>query len=160
MKSVIGWLACGLATVGVWQGQQRAIALPLPSPTSIAQAAEALQGDWTLVGWGDPDALTPPLPETEITAQFEGDRLSGSTGCNNYVTTYTAMAGTLSLNDIATTLRLCTDPIDEQEQALLTALSGADSYDVTGDRLTLNYTTDDGDGVLVFERAGAIPGLW
>jgi heat shock protein HslJ len=160
MKSVMGWLAVGVTTVGVWQATLPAIARPLFPSTTIAQATEALQGNWTLVGWGDPETLTPPLPDTEITAQFEGDRLGGSTGCNNYVTTYTAMAGELSLNEVATTLRLCSDPIDEQEQAFLAALSGVDRYSVAGDRLVLDYATEDMSGVLVFERPAAIPGLW
>ncbi|MEO1209433.1 MAG: META domain-containing protein [Cyanobacteria bacterium J06638_20] len=160
MKPIVVILISGLTTIGMWPGKETAIALPLSTPPTIAQAADDLQGNWILAGWGNPDDLTAPLADTEITAQFEGDRLGGSSGCNNYVTSYAASNGTLSFDAIASTRRACPSPISNQETQYLMALSNVDAYSVEGDRLILSYETEDMTGVLVFERPAAIPGLW
>ena len=160
MKPIVIILVSGLTAIGIWQGGQTAIALPHSTPFDIAQSMDDLQGNWILVGWGDPDDLTAPLTDTEITAQFEGDRLTGSAGCNNYVTSYAASNGTLSFDPIASTRRACPSPILDQENQYLTALSNVDAYAIEGDRLVLSYESEEISGVLVFERPVAIPGLW
>lgn len=161
MQHVVAFLSFGLGVNAVLQAGQQAIALPPPvAQIYTAQANAALQGTWNLVGWGNPETLTPVVADTEITAQFEGDRLNGSTGCNNYVTTYEATEGNLSLSPIASTRRACLPPVSDQETQYLMALSNVDSYAVEGDCLILNYETETMSGVLVFERPTAIPGLW
>ena len=160
MKPIVVILISGLTTIGIWPEKAAAIALPLSTPLTIAQAADDLQGNWILAGWGNPDDLTAPLSDTEITAQFEGDRLTGSAGCNNYVTSYATSDGTLSFDPIASTRRACPSPISDQENQYLMALSNVDTYDREGDRLILSYETEETSGVLVFERPAAIPGLW
>ncbi len=67
----------------------------------------------------------------------EGERLSGSTGCNNLTATYEAGGGTLAIGPVGTTRKLCSTPsgIMEQEQSMITALANTTSYAITGNTL-------------------------
>ncbi len=126
-----------------------------------AQGAASLQGNWVLRGWGDPDNLRPPAPGSTITANFEGDRLAGSSGCNNYGTRYEVQNSRLSVGPIAATRRACLSPqLSQQETQYWEALGGLQSYSRTAaGELHLRYATAAGSGVLVFVPE-AIPGLW
>jgi heat shock protein HslJ len=81
----------------------------------------------------------PPLADTTITMEFgEGDRVAGSSGCNQYSTTYTVDGNQLSFGDqIATTMMACLGPIVQQERAYLQALAATKTYDLAQDGFTL-----------------------
>jgi heat shock protein HslJ len=85
------------------------------------------------------EAVVSALPEAQITAVFAADgTLSGSTGCNNYTTTYTTDGNNITINpQIATTSRACDQPRTEQEMAYLAALPLATTYSISGDVLEL-----------------------
>ena len=83
-----------------------------------------------------------------ITAQFsEEGLLSGTTGCNQYTTSYVAEDGRMEIQMAASTLRACTFGM-EQEAAYLQALTQAESYSISG--ATLEITNGGGQGVLRF----------
>jgi heat shock protein HslJ len=69
---------------------------------------------------------TPALPG--VTAVFDGQKLSGNAGCNDYNATYTLDNGRLKLGPIAVTQKACATPegVMEQEQAYLALLQAAD----------------------------------
>ncbi|NJL00763.1 MAG: META domain-containing protein [Spirulinaceae cyanobacterium RM2_2_10] len=151
-----GWLIGATITSTIPLLPAAAIAAPM----LWSQAARSLSGSWQLVGWGDADDLTPPVVGTTITADFDGTRLTGSTGCNRYFTTYTTDGMMLSLGAIATSRRACPEAIAAQELQYLSALENLQTYALTaGGTLELRYQTETGSGVLVFRRQ-AIPGLW
>lgn len=135
-----------------------AIALS-PAPV-FAQNAEMLEGSWRLIGWGDANNLTPPLVDTEITANFDSEQITGSAGCNRYFGPYSVAGNMLEMGAIASTKMACMDAVDRQEMQYLTALDGAQSYAMS-DRgeLIINYQTETGSGVLVFAPQ-TIRGLW
>ncbi len=85
------------------------------------------------------EAVVSALAEAQITAVFAADgTLSGSTGCNNYNTTYTTDGNNITINpQIATTRRACDQPRTEQEMAYLAALPLATTYSISGDVLEL-----------------------
>jgi heat shock protein HslJ len=89
---------------------------------------------------------------TEITALFQGGRLSGSAGCNTYTTSYTlgGPGGAVTIAPPASTRRICATPpgIMEQEAAYLAALPTTARYRIEGDRLTLEM--DDGARVATY----------
>ena len=61
---------------------------------------------------------------------FGGDgSLTGSAGCNNYTTSYTADEGTITIEPPGSTRKLCPEPegIMEQESAYLAALEAAET---------------------------------
>lgn len=166
MKSLILPLTLLLPVLGY---SLAAPAIAAESTREVAQVSTALQGEWVLVGWGDKANLTPPVAGTRVTANFMGDRLSGSTGCNSYTTSFTTEGATLKLGPTATTMKACSDPISQQESQFLMALSGVKTYAMTpAGHLHLTYETEAASGVLAFVPLAtyqgaaqeAIPALW
>ena len=101
---------------------------------------------WKLISY----AGNQPLPETEITAEFEGDQIRGSAGCNQYFGSYSARGEKLTVEQLAWTEMACLDPegVMEQEQRVMALLSQADSYQISSNRLQI--TTSVGSD-LIFE---------
>ncbi|WP_448563604.1 META domain-containing protein [Trichothermofontia sp.] len=175
MKLFLLPLLLTLPVLGAYNLSPAAIASAPAIPSSgkpslnIAQAKSALEGEWVLLGWGAPQNLTPPVANTAVTAKFMGDRLSGSTGCNSYTTSFTTEGANLELGPTATTMKACPDPISQQESQFLIALSGVKTYVITSQgHLHLTYETEAGSGVLAFvpsaTHLGAaqepVPALW
>ena len=93
----------------------------------------------------------PPLPTTNITAQFDEEgRVSGSSGCNNYGAAYEVDGNNITINisPAATTLMACPEPVMVQEAAYMEALGAAETFEISEDQLTLFDA--DGNPVVVF----------
>lgn len=93
----------------------------------------------------------PPLPTTNITAQFDEEgRVSGSSGCNNYGAAYEVDGNNITINTspAATTLMACPEPVMVQEAAYMEALGAAETFEISEDQLTLFDA--DGNPVVVF----------
>ena len=89
------------------------------------------------------------LPDTLITAEFENEQISGSTGCNQYFGAYVSEEDTLSVTVIGFTEMYCSpEEVMEQEGQYLTALESATSYHVSADRLEI--FTGGGETALVY----------
>ena len=100
----------------------------------------SLTGDWQATGYLAGDAFTSLIAGTEITALFMADgTLQGSSGCNEYGSTYTAEGTALELGPISATQRACLEPegVMEQEQGYLGALQSAVTFRLTGKGLEL-----------------------
>ena len=82
----------------------------------------------------------PPLPDAAITAEFSEDgKVSGSSGCNNYNTTYEVSGNKITFGEQgALTMMACPDPVMEQERAYLEALAAAVTVEISEDELALN----------------------
>lgn len=93
-----------------------------------------------------------PVPGSQITLQFEGDRATGFAGCNSYGGTARAVAGALEFSEIAITAQACLDPEGamEQESEYLETLLAASAYQVAGDHLEVSDAA--GKKVLIFIR--------
>lgn len=93
-------------------------------------------------------AVVSVLGGTEITAVFgEDGSLTGSAGCNNYMTKYQVDGNAITIEPAATTRMLCAEPegVMEQEAEYLAALTTASTYEIRGDKLELRTA----DGALV-----------
>ncbi len=103
---------------------------------------------WVLQSMGDPNNPTAVESGTIITAIFgqEGN-LSGLSGCNNYVASYTLQDNQIKIEQAVSTLMACTQGM-EQEAAYLEALGSAETYQIKGVGLEITY--DGGAGVLVY----------
>jgi heat shock protein HslJ len=78
------------------------------------------------------------LPQTAATLQFEGDRLSGSDGCNRYRGRYSAAGGKFKVvPPLAGTQMACPPDVMAQARAVTEALTQAGAYDVVDGRLRL-----------------------
>jgi len=153
---VLGYLLVALALVLAACGS------PTPEPTPEPPAAEPVEeeppeimqpiamwnsvseaGTWVLMGYGD--ALNPTVvePGTYVTIDFSAsdDAVSGSGGCNNYNTTYTADdQGNLTIKGpMASTMMAC-ETGAEQEGLFLGALEKVTGYALAEDgHLLLTY---------------------
>jgi heat shock protein HslJ len=91
--------------------------------------------------------LNNTLPGTSITIQFANDTLSGFGGCNSYNSTYTASAnGAMTIGLINSSQALCSEEINQQEQAYFASLSVTSAWSISGSQLTLTTA----NGPLVF----------
>lgn len=96
---------------------------------------------WTVTSfYNGRDAVTGVLNGTTLTAIFSEDgTLSGSTGINDYKSEYTVDGKKISISSPATvTANDSEDPAVVQQQSdFLAALTAADTFEVTGNRLDL-----------------------
>lgn len=158
---------CAIALIPLIAGlgaiaPELAIAQSLPvSPRLMAQSPRSINGSWRLINMTAPGSPMPMLPLPQVpTADFAGDRLSGSGSCNRYTGDFSTSGSTLSVGPLATTFMSCEPAVMEQEQRFLTALQGAQRYEITDDGfLVISYQTEQGTGVLRFEAAG-VRALW
>ena len=74
---------------------------------------------------GDMPNWQPIMPDTAITAVFEGDTISGSAGCNQYNGTVTRDGNEIAIGELATTRMMCAQEVMEQEERYLAALQSA-----------------------------------
>jgi len=78
------------------------------------------------------------VPGGHATLRFEGDRASGTDGCNRFSTSYAASGATLKINPSgAMTQMACAPDVMEQARAFMTSLQGASTYRVDAGQLQL-----------------------
>lgn len=114
---------------------------------TFAAQNRALSGTtWTVTGYNNgKQAVVSVLSGSTLTIIFgEDGRLSGSAGCNTYMTSYEVSDQSLRIGQIASTRMLCNEPegVMEQETQFLEALGTAATYRIDGERLELR--TSDG----------------
>jgi len=115
--------------------------------TLSAQASPGLTGVvWRATNYNNgQEAVVGMLEDSEITVIFgEDGSLSGSAGCNNFITGYTVSDNQITIEPAATTMMMCDAPagVMEQEAAFLAALSTAAAFTVNGQVLEMR-TADD-----------------
>ncbi len=117
---------------------------------------------WTLVAFGAEDMVVYNRAETPVTARLRSDTLGGSSGCNNYSTSYMLEDGTLSLGAIASTRMACPEAPTQVEQAYLNALASVGDLAIEGNLLTITYAAGQltfmADAELAGENMAAIEG--
>jgi heat shock protein HslJ len=127
MRSLGGLLVIALVVIGV------ACSEPATDPTGRTWQLVSLDG-------------APVVAGTVIDLTLENDTVSGSAGCNTYSGPATYSDGSMTLGpEFAVTFMACDEPIMEQEQRYLAALSRVVSYELTPDELLLQ----DGNGITV-----------
>ena len=91
------------------------------------------------------------IPGSSISAEFTSDgKVSGSSGCNQYSSTYTVTGSTIKIaSPMAATLMACSQELMDQESAYLQALGEAKTFSVAGDQLTLSGA--DNKSLLVYK---------
>lgn len=116
------------------------------------EAAASLEGTtWKLIAYIDANGqLTIPVRDVDATVMFQDGQLSGNTGCNNYFGSYTVDGNTLTIAEpLGSTMMACPDPLMAQEQAVLTNLASAASYQLVANQLQIFDA--NGQVVLAFE---------
>lgn len=87
----------------------------------------------------------PPITGTAITAEFDDEgRVGGSSGCNNYNTSYEVGGDKLAVGDpIASTMMACPEPIMEQERDYLQALAATTTFEIANGELIIKDSNGD-----------------
>ena len=137
------------ATLTLYDGGKTAVA-------EFAVVEQTLEGtSWDVIACNNGrEAVVSVIIGTEITANFGGDgQLTGSAGCNNYVTKYRTEGNSITISSaVATTRKACPEEgVTEQENAYLAALQTADTYKIEGTNMEMR--TKDGAKVAGFQRA-------
>lgn len=150
----VGAAQPGLAQSGIgdFQGNRHA------TRPQVAQASP-LSGSWRLISMA---GIEPGVPSQDVmlTADFAGDRLSGSGGCNRFIGRYQATGNQLSISPLASTERACEGFLMDQEFRYLTALQGAQRYEIDPQgNLMISYQNERESGELRFAPI-AVRGLW
>ncbi|MGH9380501.1 MAG: META domain-containing protein [Thermoanaerobaculia bacterium] len=81
-------------------------------------------------------AVDPEL-EAHLVLDAEGGRVSGSSGCNRLVGTFTQDGDALSFGPLAGTRMACPEPAMELESRFYAALEAVTGYSIDGETLTL-----------------------
>ncbi|MFQ3616516.1 MAG: META domain-containing protein [Cyanobacteriota bacterium] len=157
-------LALGLASVGMAQpgiAQVSGGDVEVDRAANRPQLAQArpLSGSWRLVSMA---GIEPGVPSQDmrLTAEFVGDRLSGFGGCNQFTGRYQATGRQLSVSPLASTQRACEGFLMDQEFRYLTALQGAQRYEIDAQgTLIVFYQNERESGELRFVPV-AVRGLW
>jgi heat shock protein HslJ len=110
---------------------------------------------WTLKLFKQEETWIPVILGSEVTAQFEGEQVSGSAGCNSYSATVAQEGTKLTLTSITATAMACTEPegLMAQEQIYLSALDTVAGYQHVG--VSLALLNSDGQPVLLFGAQSA-----
>jgi len=100
---------------------------------------------WVVQEMSVDGTMTAPISEAPPFAVFEDGTVAGSSGCNSYNGTYHIDADSMTIGPLASTLMACTAELLGQEAFYFELLAQTDSYEVSGDQLTLM----SGDTVLI-----------
>jgi heat shock protein HslJ len=111
----------------------------------VAAAPAAAGPDAALMGtyWravaidGSPVASQPKKREAHMMFSAQGNRVSGSTGCNRFTGTFTRTGDSLSFSKMAVTKMACPPPLNTQEQAFLAALNATAAMKISSNTLEL-----------------------
>jgi heat shock protein HslJ len=137
-----------LARVSGWRAEGDELVLLTDGAPGLRFRAASTVGSWTVTSLVHGDALTSPIPGTELTATFAEDgTLSGSAGCNGYTASYAAVDGVLEISPPASTRKFCAEPegVMDQEASYLAALQQTARYRIGENGLELLHA----DGTFV-----------
>jgi len=98
----------------------------------------------------DPASMISPLPDTQLTAEFDGIKVAGSLGCNTYTAGYAVDGNALAIAKAALSGMFCEQPagLMDQETAFVEALESARSFELETDQLRV--LNDQGQVVIDF----------
>lgn len=96
---------------------------------------------------------TPLAAQPEITLAFDGERISGSSGCNRYFASVKEtgeLPGDLEISKIGGTRMACPEKIMALEKRYLEALGHVTRYSFMAGKLALTWQKGDAMGTLLF----------
>jgi len=124
-----------------------------------AAGAAALTGNvWRLQSLPGRDAKALGAAGRPLTLRLEEGRVSGFSGCNRLVGSYTVANDTITFSQLAGTMMACPEPAMALETAFRAALGGPLRYSVAGDRLTLKPAS--GEPLVFVAEAQTLDGSW
>jgi putative lipoprotein len=124
----------------ITQGAPSQVAIMLqqaaPPATTTSSGAKLLETHWDLAEVNGKPAAPGQGQQAHLVLHKKG-KLSGSSGCNTLVGTYIAEQGALQFTPAASTMKVCSTPVTEQEQAFFAAMKATTKYQIEGNTLEL-----------------------
>ena len=103
-----------------------------------ATASSVTETQWNLIELnGNPVNVRSTEQQPYIYLQVQGDRLSGSGGCNRFFGSFDLSGSSLQFHSVAQTLMACPGASMQREPELLEALKLTTSYQILGNVLQL-----------------------
>ncbi|GAA1563260.1 META domain-containing protein [Kribbella hippodromi] len=138
------WLGNILSAKPTWKLDGSTLVITAGSTTisladrKIAEPAPALDGTrWTLSTVVTGETASHGAGFDKVWLTVNGERVTGSTGCNSFQGTVARGTGTLTFGDLATTRRACPGDAGKTESTLLNSLKGQVSYKIDSKTLQL-----------------------
>ena len=122
-------------------------------PESPSQSMALTNSSWVFVHSQSNNALSLPIPGSEITAVFTPTHISGKAGCNQYRNAYTINGRFIQIDELTTTLIDCPALLMVQESQFLEALQQATTFSILEDELVLETAVS----TLTFHRLQPLP---
>ncbi len=125
----------------------------------VSGGAESLTAHaWRLQTLPGKDAKALAAAGRPLTMRLQEGRVSGFSGCNRLVGSYTVGNGTINFSQLAGTMMACPEPATALETAFRAALAGPLRYSVAGERLTLQPAS--GEPLVFVAEAQTLDGSW
>ncbi|RHW77277.1 META domain-containing protein [Colwellia sp. RSH04] len=99
---------------------------------------QVLLGQWQVIQLNDIGVLAQHSASLIFT---DKNKLTGTTGCNNFHTNYTTNKEALSFSMLATTRKMCHEKLMKQESLFLQNLGAVNSYQIKDQQLLLLNNT-------------------
>lgn len=109
-----------------------------PDAAPVASLPSVIETQWNLIELNG-TAVNVPVSEGQvyIYLQQEGDKLSGSDGCNRFFGSYDLSGGSLQFHSVAQTMMACRGAFTEHEAEFTEALKLVTSYQLADNVLQL-----------------------
>ena len=141
------WLARIISAKPTWKLEGTKLELTAGSTTisltdrEIAEPDLAVDGTkWALTSVITGEAASHQAGSEKAWITLNGERVTGSTGCNDLQGTVARSTGKLTFGELATTRRACAGDAATLESQLLKGLKGEVTYEVDGSTLKLRST--------------------
>lgn len=122
-------------------------------------ATPAFDGrSWRLVSLPGKNGESLGTARQPVTMRFEEGRVSGFSGCNRLVGSYSVQGDVVTFSGLAGTMMACPEPAMSLDAAVRAALGSALRYSVAGDRLSLRPA--DGAPLVFVAEVQKLDGHW
>jgi len=110
-----------------------------PTATSAPQPPAIVGKNWLLTTYNNgKGGLVSPIAGTQMTALFGSDgKVTGTDSCNNYAASYTVSGNSLQVGAPGQTGMACPEDVTLRAQTYLSDLQQSQSYQVSGNQLTI-----------------------
>jgi heat shock protein HslJ len=142
------WIGGVLGAKPTWKLDGSKLVLTTSSTTislldkAVVQPALALDGTkWGLSTILAGETASHPVGSEKAWLTLNGERVTGSTGCNEFQGMVATATGKLTFGELATTRRACTGDAAKLESLLLKGLQGDLTYRIDGSTLSLRSSS-------------------
>lgn len=143
-------LICNFALLACTESSSTQVP-PMSSNQSPQSRVILKNSSWRLESWERKGSAVKLAPKTEVSLNFEENKVNGSAGCNSFGGSFSMKNNQLSLGTLEATQRGCDEVVMKQETQFLAALQSVRriASDASG-RLVLFYGPEADQGVLYF----------